>query len=907
MKKNIIIVFLLFFLNVFVGIVLVQNREVFHRLPHQTESPLKDVSTAIVDENKNIFFIDREKQRIVKMSATSTVQFEITAEPNSKRYEYRDLAVDEKGRIYVHQVEFAPYSENIQSEKIVRFTADGKFDKEIYTFELDETEQNEHKIKSLYFFNNKLFLLMHLNENITLQNIDVEKNIVNVLVDKPVPSKLYLYEMAGIGDETILFSTKTGEMYQLKEDTFKRIFEAKNEEIGRGVPELLASGNRDAAYYYNPHEKAIVRLDVNNFKEQTFLKEADIKKLGYSVLFRDLQSLKINENGYFAVAEPDRIAVFDRYGMVESIYDREYFEQSKIFYQWLVWILPFVLLAGIVITIMFIYVKILHKNVSLMIKFAFLYVVTLAFAAGGISFIVYKDYSRDLTEKLFNEINNTANLLAQTIDGDQINNIHSPKQYMSDDYAKLLNFSDMPNYDIELFKYHYGKLYTLVSPREPMFAPHELTENERLVLQGERLRENEKNDLTVYRPVYDASGETVGIIKVTGKKRYLDNEKMKWLSVYKNRFLVVCSIATLFFILTSIYMIFPIRSFTKSVQEIAKGKWETAISINRLDELGILSQQVDRMTNYVKDHIDKITALNESYYRFVPQQFLQFLGKNSLLDVQLGDHTEEKKTILVFKMRSFYTFSKQLTPEENFKFINSFLKRFSPVINEHQGMINKYFGPGGLCLFSDNAQAAVKCAIAMRNTLYVYNYHRSKVNYQPINIGIAIHKGPMMLGVIGGMDRLEGAVISDDVNLTEVLESFSESLGVSIIATESVIEDIKGDGDILYRNLGIVNVSERNEPVQLYDIYHGDEEKIRRLKEDTKELFEHGIRLYQEGRFFDARTAFINVIKRNPYDKVAKLYFYLCDEYFQKGTPKNWNGNLIVSDEGQIRLSEQFI
>lgn len=55
------------------------------------------------------------------------------------------------------------------------------------------------------------------------------------------------------------------------------------------------------------------------------------------------------------------------------------------------------------------------------------------------------------------------------------------------------------------------------------------------------------------------------------------------------------------------------------------------------------------------------------------------------------------------------------------------------------------------------------------------------------------------------------------------------------------------------------------------------------------------------------RSTFINVIKRNPYDKVAKLYFYLCDEYFQKGTPKDWNGNLIVEDAEQVNLHEQLL
>jgi TolA-binding protein len=67
------------------------------------------------------------------------------------------------------------------------------------------------------------------------------------------------------------------------------------------------------------------------------------------------------------------------------------------------------------------------------------------------------------------------------------------------------------------------------------------------------------------------------------------------------------------------------------------------------------------------------------------------------------------------------------------------------------------------------------------------------------------------------------------------------------------------------------------------------------LKEKTKALFEQAVMLYQVGRFYDAREAFVQVIKVNRQDKAAKLYFYLCDEYFQNGTTEEWNGTLSVS------------
>ncbi|MNY43365.1 hypothetical protein D3C86_1783170 [compost metagenome] len=85
------------------------------------------------------------------------------------------------------------------------------------------------------------------------------------------------------------------------------------------------------------------------------------------------------------------------------------------------------------------------------------------------------------------------------------------------------------------------------------------------------------------------------------------------------------------------------------------------------------------------------------------------------------------------------------------------------------------------------------------------------------------------------------------------------------------------------------------EPLHLFDVYQGDADTIRALKEKTKALFEQAVMFYQVGRFYDAREAFLMVLKQNRQDKAAQLYFYMCDEYFGKGTTGEWNGTLSVS------------
>ena len=84
-------------------------------------------------------------------------------------------------------------------------------------------------------------------------------------------------------------------------------------------------------------------------------------------------------------------------------------------------------------------------------------------------------------------------------------------------------------------------------------------------------------------------------------------------------------------------------------------------------------------------HNQELQTLNEANQRFVPQDFLAILGKTSIKDLQLGDQTETKMTILFSDIRSYTTLSETMTPQENFKFINGYLGRIGPIIKKHKG------------------------------------------------------------------------------------------------------------------------------------------------------------------------------------------------------------------------------
>ena len=182
--------------------------------------------------------------------------------------------------------------------------------------------------------------------------------------------------------------------------------------------------------------------------------------------------------------------------------------------------------------------------------------------------------------------------------------------------------------------------------------------------------------------------------------------------------------------------------------------------------------------------IEMQTLLANSYARFVPKQFLTNLGKTSILDVKLGDQISKEMTVMFSDIRSFTDLSEKMTPEENFNFINSYLSRMSPIIQNHHGYIDKFMGDGIMALFDGMPDNALNAAIAMQKHIVVYNLHRDSQGYEPIRIGIGMHTGRLMLGAIGGIERMEGTVISDSVNLGSRIEGLTKIYGIKIAISE---------------------------------------------------------------------------------------------------------------------------
>ncbi|TGL45618.1 adenylate/guanylate cyclase domain-containing protein [Leptospira perdikensis] len=219
-------------------------------------------------------------------------------------------------------------------------------------------------------------------------------------------------------------------------------------------------------------------------------------------------------------------------------------------------------------------------------------------------------------------------------------------------------------------------------------------------------------------------------------------------------------------------------------------------------------------------HSAALEKVNSSLERFIPREVLGLLNKKSITEIALGDFTEMRMTVFFLDIRNFTGLSESMSPKENFKFINSFLKLFGPIIRDHNGFVDKYLGDGIMALFPGPPDESLAAAIAMRHALREYNDGRVRGGYQAVEFGIGIHTGPLMLGTIGENRRMDSTVISDTVNAASRLEGLTKKYSVDVLVSGATIENLEHPEVFYTKFIAEETVKGKLKPIEVFLLTH---------------------------------------------------------------------------------------
>jgi len=259
-------------------------------------------------------------------------------------------------------------------------------------------------------------------------------------------------------------------------------------------------------------------------------------------------------------------------------------------------------------------------------------------------------------------------------------------------------------------------------------------------------------------------------------------------------------------------------------------------------------------------------ALNRASARFVPREFLTLMGHDEITDVRLGDQTEQTMSVLFLDVRGFTSLSEQMTPQENFDFVNRLFGALGPCVREHGGFIDKYIGDAIMALFPSGPQDAVAAGIAMLRELHSLNRGRSA---EPVRAGIGIHHGRLILGTVGESERMESTVIADAVNIAARVEEMTKVFGAQLLVSGEVWSHLEAAPG---RYLGVVPVKGKRREVGVHEILLTELNPTAAHKLASAEAFEAAVEQLRAGEREPAFEALSALQDADPGDLAVAHY-----------------------------------
>lgn len=175
-------------------------------------------------------------------------------------------------------------------------------------------------------------------------------------------------------------------------------------------------------------------------------------------------------------------------------------------------------------------------------------------------------------------------------------------------------------------------------------------------------------------------------------------------------------------------------------------------------------------------------------------------------------------TILFSDIRGFTTLSEKRTPQQVVELLNRYFTLQVEVVFRHGGSLDKFIGDCIMAFWGaplddpDHARHAVEAALEMAQVLQKFKQELGEEDAD-FDVGIGIHTGPAVVGLIGSEQRREYTAIGDTVNLGSRIEGLTK--GVSRILVSQDTMQACGDA-FEFQSYGSFKVKGREQDVELF-------------------------------------------------------------------------------------------
>jgi adenylate cyclase len=228
----------------------------------------------------------------------------------------------------------------------------------------------------------------------------------------------------------------------------------------------------------------------------------------------------------------------------------------------------------------------------------------------------------------------------------------------------------------------------------------------------------------------------------------------------------------------------PVRALVTGMHEVLRGNLRYRSRIERQDEIGFLARSFNEMV----DGLEEREHVKDTFGRFVSRDVAE-----AVLAGRVPLEGEKRDVSILFQdIRGFTALSEKLDPATLLNVLNRFFTEVVGAVEAEGGVVKQFTGDGVMALFGapqarlDHAPRAVRAALGIVARLERLNVTLGEKGFPPLSIGIGIHTGEVVAGLIGPDERVEYGVVGEAVNLAARVESLTKEVCTTILVSGEI-------------------------------------------------------------------------------------------------------------------------
>ncbi|MCK5737602.1 adenylate/guanylate cyclase domain-containing protein [bacterium] len=255
-------------------------------------------------------------------------------------------------------------------------------------------------------------------------------------------------------------------------------------------------------------------------------------------------------------------------------------------------------------------------------------------------------------------------------------------------------------------------------------------------------------------------------------------------------------------------LVLQIRQLSIGAKRVAGGNLNVQVPVTSTDELGELSLEFNAMVQGLREKLQMQKFVSKSTMQMIKQYShdseLPRNGNKSFISVLFSD------------VRDFSSTAEAYPPEEVVQLVNIYLDLQACLIEQHNGIVDKFVGDQVMGVFEGQQQEmnALNASVAIQKTIRELNRKRASQGKVTLEVGIGLNNGYAVHGNIGSHERMDYTVVGSTVNLGSHL--CNKAKPRQILIPVNFAQKVKAP--FITRKMDPITIKGRKIPVSVFEI-----------------------------------------------------------------------------------------